>query len=194
MSGGSCCRDVVLRQLRACSWRGSMRLGAAARVSVGAGMNLGRRSWAEDRGKGQPCPASAGSCWRRERRSGGVPPREVPSQGRSIRLPLPGGRSAPPFNPPGWGTEYPLPPLTDTVVTNPMGIPYREAVGEGSPCRVPGCRAGCAGGGRRGSAERRSGTGAGRGRAPDRDGESGAPSHASEGARPADLVSPLGWP
>jgi len=26
-----------------------------------------------------------------------------------------GGRSAPPLNPPGWGTEYPLPPLAALV-------------------------------------------------------------------------------
>ena len=57
-----------------------------------------------------------GSCWRGERWSQGVPPRKVPSQGRSIRLLVTGWRSAPPLAPPGWGAEHPWPPLVEEVV------------------------------------------------------------------------------
>jgi len=56
---------------------------------------------------------------------------------------------------------------------------------------VPGRMAGCAGGGRRGSAERRSRTGVGRGRAPERDGEPGAPSHAQAPDQPMPTASRL---
>jgi len=42
-----------------------------------------------------------------------------------------GGRSAPPLNPPGWGTEYPLPPLTALVFASPRclryGVVWKEA-------------------------------------------------------------------
>jgi len=75
------------------------------------------------RGKARNRWSTAGSCWRWERWSLGVPPREVPTPGRSIRLPVTGGAPLPP-RPPGWGTEYPLPPLVDQAIALFVGVRY----------------------------------------------------------------------
>ena len=91
------------------------------------------------RGKGQNRWAPAGSCWRRIRWSRGVPPRWVPSQGRSIRLLVTGGAPLPP-RPPGWGTEYPLPPLASVslqrrcVYCSEKVRNHRPVTGRAVPC------------------------------------------------------------
>jgi len=86
---------------------GTSTKGSAGR---GACWLLGQRRKAGNRW------SSAGSCWRRKRWSREVPPRSVPSQGRTIRLLVTGGAPLPP-RPPGGGTEYPLPPLASIVIT-----------------------------------------------------------------------------
>jgi len=89
---------------------------ARGRRWTGACSLLGR--WGKARNRG----VAAGSCWRRERWSPGVPPRWVPSQGRSIRLPVTEGAPLPPC-PPGWGTEYPLPPLASYILATRESYP-----------------------------------------------------------------------
>jgi len=96
--------------------------GAAARLGVGAGVASVRVRWTEAcpaRGRRGTWTAVLGVGWV-------VLPEEalVPSgasaEGPHARSIYPatctGGRSAPPLNPPGWGTEYPLPPLTVLVL------------------------------------------------------------------------------
>ena len=132
MDRGTCRRRMAMTQLRACSCRWSMGLWGCRSPRRRGGAGLGRNTL----GGGVPSGGSAWNLDRRARRRLGRAGRGSAGSKGCLRggSPRRGGLSgylyrwAPrsPLEPPcpGWGTEYPLPPLTALVFTSFRCVRY----------------------------------------------------------------------